>query len=62
VNEDMMNNVYNQTVYVNIQNELKDKLLHLQDVYDDRGLEYPKLQEVIKKIGNEFKTKGTKNY
>jgi hypothetical protein len=45
---DEMNNVYNQTEYIEIQNSLKDKLLYLQEMYGDRGLEYTDLQEVMK--------------
>lgn len=46
---DEMNNVYNRSEYARNQNVLKGKLRELQDKYDDRGMEYSELQDVIKK-------------
>jgi len=38
-----------QTDHIEIQDALKEKLLELKDKFDDRGFEYPELQEVISK-------------
>ena len=42
-----MYNVYNHDEYLEIQDQLKNKLHELQDKYDDRGMEYPELQQII---------------
>ena len=45
-----MNQVYNdRSAYAGIQKELRRMLRELQDKYDDRGMEYSELQDVIKK-------------
>lgn len=36
-----------QTNHIEIQDALKEKLLELQDKFDNRGFEYPELQRVI---------------
>ncbi len=42
-----MKNIYNQINHIELRDALKEKLLELQDKFDDRGFEYPDLQKVI---------------
>jgi len=42
-----MNKIYNQTNHIEIRDALKEKLLELQDKFDDWDFEYPDLQKVI---------------